>query len=130
MSYKMKMNELEVLGKGKFVSAAGKTECAEFVRQVTGAPSTLAWIKGLHVAGAAVGAIERGTAIATFDAAGNYPNDGQGKHAAIYLEHNADRILVLDQWNLQGEVKQRPIRFHTAMGTSRSNDGSTFYVIE
>lgn len=130
MSYRMKFSELEVYGKGKFVSAAGRTECVEFIRQVTSAPSTAAWTKGLRVADAAVGAIERGTAIATFDAAGHYPNDGQGKHAAIYLEHNAERILVLDQWNLQGQVKQRPIRFHTASGTSRSNDGSTFYVIE
>lgn len=72
----------------------------------------------------------RGTAIATFDSNGKYPTDGLGKHAAIYLEHNALRILVLDQWNDQGEVKQRPIWFNRPKGTKRSNDADTFYVIE
>jgi hypothetical protein len=39
-------------------------------------------------------------------------------------------ITVLDQWNGQGEVKQRPIRFNQPNGTKRSNDADTFYVIE
>ena len=130
MSYRMKMSEAEVYGKGNFISVLGNTECVEFVRQVTNVPPTLAWTRGLKISDASVGGIERGTAIATFDQSGHYPNDGNGKHAAIYLEHNADRILVLDQWNDQGEVKQRPIRFGRPAGTKRSNDANTFYVIE
>lgn len=128
--FRLKISEHDVFGKGKFANAQGNTECVEFVRQATGAPHTSAWRKGLKVSEAAKGAIPRGTAIATFDAAGKYPSDKHGKHAAIYLEHDEKRILVLDQWNAQGEVLRRSIRFSQPAGTRRSNDGDTFYVIE
>lgn len=128
--FRLKIPESDVYGKGKFVNSKGNTECVEFIRQATGAPPTAAWRKGLKVSEAARGAIPRGTAIATFDAAGKYPEDGLGRHAAIYLEHDEKSILVLDQWNDQGEVRQRPIRFSRPEGTRRSNDGNTFYVIE
>ncbi len=84
----------------------------------------------MKVSEAKFGEIARGTAIATFDSNGKYPADSLGKHAAIYLEHTAQRILVLDQWNDQGEVKQRPIWFGRPKGTRRSNDADTFFVIE
>jgi hypothetical protein len=122
--------EANVFGKGKFKNAHGNTECVEFVRQATGAPQTGMWKRGLKVAGAKVGSIPRGTAIATFDDKGNYPNDGLGQHAAIYLRHDKGAIWVLDQWNDQGEVKERSIWFNRPKGTKRSNDGHTFYVIE
>ena len=130
MGYKLKVGEKSVLGKGKYVDSKGKTECAEFVRQSTGAPQTTVWKRGKKVSEASAGDIARGTAIATFDANGRYPVDALGKHAAIYLEHDTERILVLDQWNDQGEVKPRPIRFGRPKGTRRSNDADTFYVIE
>lgn len=130
MSYKLNVPEGDVLGKLKYVSPEGNTECAEFVRQATGAPSTKVWIRGLKVSYAKSGQIERGTAIATFDSIGKYPTDGLGKHAAIYLEHSNEHIVVLDQWNDQGEVKQRKIRFNRPKGTKRSNDADTFYVID
>jgi hypothetical protein len=130
MSYKLKVPEADVLGKGKFVNQQGKAECVEFIRQCTGAPHTSAWKIGTKVADAKPGEILRGTAIATFDAKKKYPADDRGKHAAIYLQHSAQRILVLDQWNDQGEVKDRPIAFKRPKGTSRSNDADTFYVIE
>lgn len=130
MSYKLTIPEKDVFGKAKFVNDEGKTECVEFVRQATGAPETKQWKKGKKVADAVVGEIERGTAIATFDSKGNYPTDLLGKHAAIYLLHNKQFIQVLDQWDSQGEVKQRPIWFKRPKGTKRSNDGDTFYVIE
>lgn len=91
------MSEKDVLGKSKYVIAKGNTECVEFIRQATGAPQTLIWKKGQRIADAKVGHIARGTAIATFDANGKYPSDLLGRHAAIYLEHNAQRMLVLDQ---------------------------------
>jgi hypothetical protein len=130
MPYKLNVAEKEVLGKAKYKDDKGHTECAIFVRQATGAPATDSWKKGIAVEGAKAGVIARGTAIATFDGKGKYPSDGKGKHAAIYLSHTADAITVLDQWNSQGEVKQRPIRFKNKTATSRSNQAETFYVIE
>jgi hypothetical protein len=130
MSYKLKVQEKDVFGKGKYVNPKGNAECVEFVVQTTGAPPTPMWRRGKKVSEAKLGEILRGTAIATFDANGNYPEDTLGKHGAIYLEHNAMRIVVLDQWKKQGEVKQRDIRFNQPKGTSRSNDADTFYVIE
>jgi hypothetical protein len=130
MSFKLKILEKDVFGKAKFVNDFGKTECAEFVRQSTGAPQTILWKRGKKISDARIGEITRGTAIATFDSNGKYPTDSLGKHAAIYLEHNDLRILVLDQWNAQGEVKQRSIWFNRPQNTMRSNNGDTFYVIE
>jgi len=130
VGYKLKVAEDEVLGKGKYINARGKTECVEFTRQAAGAPQTITWTKGIKVSDARLGEIARGTAIATFDSSGRYPTDALGRHAAIYLEHNQQRILVLDQWNDQGEVKQRPIWFNRPKGTKRSNDADTYYVIE
>jgi len=130
MSYKLKVPEKDVSGKAKYVSPQGKTECAEFVRQATGAPQTTTWRMGKKVSSAKIGEMARGTAIATFDINGKYPADKLGRHAAIYLEHNSLCIQVLDQWNDQGEVKKRPIWFNRPKGTKRSNDADTFYVIE
>lgn len=130
MSYKLQVSEKDVFGKAKYVNRQGKTECVEFIRQATGAPQTASWKKGLKVSDARLGNLPRGAVIATFDVNGRYPVDGLGKHAAIYLEHNAERIIVLDQWNDQGEVKQRPVYFKRPMGTRRSNDADTFFVVE
>lgn len=109
MSYLLQIAESESFGPAKFVNKAGHTECVEFVRQATGAPSTPEWRQGAPVVGTQPGNIRRGTAIATFDEHGHYPRDGRGRHAAIFLEENALGIVVLDQWNSQGEVKRRTI---------------------
>jgi type VI secretion system secreted protein VgrG len=130
VGYKLKVPEKDVFEVGKYKNADGSTECVEFVRQTTGAPQTKDWKKGKKVSDAKPGEIPRGTAIATFDSNGKYPTDKLGKHAAIYLEHNQDQILVLDQWKKQGKVEQRPIQFKQPKGTKRSNDADTFYVIE
>jgi hypothetical protein len=130
MSYKLKVEESSVFGKGKFADNKGKTECVVFIQQSTGAPFTSKWIKGALVKSLKEGEIERGTAIATFDDSGKYPTDSLGKHAAIYLSHNDAGITVLDQWNSQGEVKQRLIRFNLPKETKRSNNGDVFYIIE
>jgi hypothetical protein len=129
MSYRLKVPEASVFGKRKYLSKNGNTECVAFVQQVTGAPVTTSWKPGKRVADAAPGEIFRGTAIATF-VDGHYPTDNLGMHAAIYLSHNADHISVLDQWKSQGEVRPRRIYFHPHGPASRSNDASTFYVIE
>lgn len=130
MSYQLQIGENEVFGKKKFVNAKGNTECVEFVRQATNAPQTTKWVRGRLVKSFSSGELPRGTAIATFDDNGNYPTDTLGRHAAIYLSHNSEGIEVLDQWNSQGEVLKRLIRFHRPPGTKRSNDADTFYVIE
>jgi hypothetical protein len=124
----MMVSESDVLAPAQYVNVRGNTECVEFVRQVTGAPHTTSWSRGQRVKGAAIGSIQRGTAIATFDDNGNYPTDGQGRHAAIFLGKNDSGIQVLDQWNAQGRVLPRTIRFNRA--GSRSDNGDTFYVIE
>lgn len=130
MSYKLNVSEKDVLGENKYVNKDGKTECAEFVRQAAGAPQTIGWRQGIKIADAKSGTIARGTVIATFDTKGRYPVDSRGKHAAIYLSHDAFQITVLDQWNDQGQVKERPIYFNRHKGTRRSNDADTFYVVE
>lgn len=130
MPYKLLIAEKDTLGKGKFKNSKGNTECVEFVRQTSNAPQTTTWKRGKKVSDASFTEIARGTAIATFDANGRYPTDGLGKHAAIYLSHDKNRIVVLDQWDAQGEVKERSIWFNRPTGTKRSNDANTFYVIE
>ena len=117
-------------GKGKWRNAQGNTECVELVRQTTSAPQTSKWRPGKRIQDAAQGEVPPYTAIATFDEQGRYPTDGKGRHAALYLSHDAHGIRVIDQWNAQGEAKERTIRFKVAEGTKRSNDGKTFYVIE
>jgi hypothetical protein len=63
MAYRLKIAEKDVTGKGNFVNGQGHTECAEFVRQATGAPETRLWKKGTKVPEAKPGEILRGTAI-------------------------------------------------------------------
>ena len=130
MSYLLKIEESSVFGKKKFANAKGNTECVEFVRQATDVPESPKWIRGRLVRSFKPGELKRGTAIATFDDNGKYPTDALGRHAAIYLGHGSEGIEVLDQWNAQGEVLKRPIRFNRPEKTKRSNDGDTFYVIE
>ena len=128
MPYFIKVKESDVAGPKKYTNERGNTECVEFVRQVTLAPGTTLWKQGASIKTAAIGTISRGTAIATFDDNGKYPVDGKGKHAAIYLSHTQAGVQVLDQWNGQGEVLPRQIRFNNP--GKRSNNGDTFYVVE
>jgi hypothetical protein len=130
MTYKLLIAEADVLGKAKFVNDKGNTECVEFVRQAAGAPKSTEWRKGVRVGQAKAGEIPRGSVIATFDSNDRYPTDTLGRHAAIYLAHDEQRILVLDQWNAQGQVLQRPIWFNRPKGTKRSNDADTFYLVK
>lgn len=129
MRYKLRRAEPDVLGQQQFANAAGSTECVGFVRQAAGAPHPALWKKDDAVLAATPGSIARGTAIATFDDKGRYPVDSKGKHAAIYLSHNATSILVLDQWRAQGCVRMRTIRAKQ-IDHPRSDCAQCFYVIE
>jgi hypothetical protein len=128
MPYAMLVKETDVLGTDKYVNAKGKTECVEFVRQVTSAPKSDLWRREISVKDAKLGEILRGTTIATFDDNGKYPTDGLGKHAAIFLSKSPAGIQVLDQWDSQHEVLPRTIKF--SHPGKRSNNGDTFYVVE
>jgi hypothetical protein len=83
---------------------------------------TSKWKKGARVRGNAT--IVDGTAIATFNAAGQYHG-----HAAIYVSQDDKGIDVFDQW-VTGTGKAiggRKIRWG---GAGVSNNGDGFYVIE
>jgi hypothetical protein len=108
-----------------FVNAKLNHECVEFVRQTTGAPSTPNWRPGVKVRGNA--SVPAGAAIANFN------GDSYLSHAAIYLDQNEAGIWVLDQWNAQGYVAKRKIRFPTGKEKSPvkdSNNGDLYYLID
>lgn len=105
----------------------GTGQCVAFVQRCAGAPVTSGWRKGEAVKGNMY--ISRGTAIATFDSSGKYPNHSTGNHAAIYLSQDADGIHVYDQWIKRGVVSKNYIRFKGKRGIS-SNDGDDYYIIE
>ncbi|HWE01868.1 MAG TPA: BPSL0067 family protein [Tepidisphaeraceae bacterium] len=130
MPYLLKMSAGAVQGVGQFKNSKGHTECVVFVQKAAGAPVTSAWRPGIKVHDAQPGDIAPNTAIATFDQNGLYPTDAKGRHAAIFLSKSPAGIRVLDQWNKQGQVKPRTIPFNVAKGTTRSNDGDSFYVIK
>lgn len=130
MSYKLRVDEKTVFEKHRFINAQGNAECVEFIRQTTGAPHTSVWVPGLKLSEARPGEIARGTVIATFDSNKRYPKDALGKHAAIYLEHNDVRMVVLDQWKALDRVQKREIKFKQGKGVRRSNNADTFWVIE
>ena len=102
----------------------GNGQCVAFVKDASAAPQTSLWKEGGKVKGAQ---IDIGTAIATF-IAGVYPDLPHGNHAAIYVEQNADGLVVWDQWTGQ-PVHKRTIHFRGGVG-DLSNDGDAFSVIE
>ena len=109
----------------------GTGQCVPFVQEASGAPNTQMWKQGKQVKGNLM--IAKGTAIATFDSAGQYTNSIDGtSHAAIYVSQDATGITVWDQWKIPKQpVHQRNIRFQGgAAGTKPVNDGDFFYVIE
>jgi hypothetical protein len=108
---------------------AGTGQCVAFVQLASGAPLTARWTQGKQVKGDLT--ITKGTAIATFSAAGKYTNSTDGtSHAAIYVSQDSSGIAVWDQWTGQ-PVHQRTIRFQgNAPGVKPVNNGDAFYVIE
>jgi hypothetical protein len=115
-----------------YPNSQGNTECVEFIKQTLNAPATSLWREREKIRKLNPGEKDpnaKGTAIATF-VHGRYPQHGNtGKHAAIYLEQNAEGILVLDQWKAQGKVLPRTIPW-VARRPGLSNDGNAFSVIE
>lgn len=112
----------------------GTGECVDLVKVACGLGATSTWRAGLKVQGAGLDSIASGTAIATFYN-GGYPESSDkksprgefGRHAAIYLGHDANGIKVIDQW-ITHAASERTIRFNNAK--YRSNNGIYFHVIE
>lgn len=118
--------------------SVGNGQCVAFARAAAAIGPTMSWRKGVLVRGAPLVA---GTAIATFNADGQYENDASGRsHATIYLGQDAVGIIVLDQWaerkrapdgtvtmHLQ-PVHRRIIRFQD--NAKAVNDGRNYYVID
>ncbi len=100
-------------------------QCVSLVRVATGAPHSSEWNGGVKVRGNT--AIQKGTAIATFQD-GKYRNLTNGdSHAAVYLTQDDSGIYVVDQWKGQpGHV--RLVRFRGGEGAPH-NDGDAFSVV-
>lgn len=124
-------------GSGPFVATqpeeflnqlVGNGECVAFVQKASSAPQTLAWRRGELVKGNT--AVERGTAIATFDPNGRYGNHTDGSsHAAIYLRQDQSGLIVLDQFTRPEAhpVQERTLHFDDAR--IPANNGNVFFVI-
>jgi len=107
--------------------SVGSGQCVALVQAAD--PSvglTATWTQGAAVQGNT--SLQPGTAIATFNANGQYANATNGSsHAAIYLGQNAQGIQVEDQWSNQ-PASIRTIPWNNPTGTA-ANTGSSFYVI-
>lgn len=113
----------------KKTALVGTGQCVPLVQEATGAPVAALWRKGPKVKGNTK--IPAGTAIATFDENGLYPNHSTGNHAAIFVSVSHQGIVVVDQWKGKthpAAPSRRTIRFHGGLG-SASNDGDRFWVV-
>ena len=116
-------------GSNKFY---GNGQCAVFVEMVAKAPRTHFWTRGVKVLGNGH-LIPPGTAIATFDSAGVYPNRKHGNHAALFVSEDGKSITVVDQY--RGAHSHHPgISHYTHRGTgsetSMTGDPNYYFVIE
>lgn len=108
----------------------GNGQCAVLVEMLAGAPRAEFWKKGVGVRGAT---ILPGTAIATFDASGKYPNKSTGNHAALYMKQDGHGIEVIEQYKGLEFIKRRKIRFMNgkpAYHNNLANDADGYSVIE
>lgn len=111
-----------------YKNTEGKHECVALVQKITNAPHTTKWRMGRKVMDAGPGEIPSGTVIATFDGnSKSYPSTQM--HAAIYVTHNHEGIVVYDQWNSQGRSKKRTIRLKN-LPKRHVDDASYYYVVE
>ncbi len=127
MSYQSKVSLTTLAGNATYANAKGNHECVALIQQVTNAPNTGQWKKGIKVMGAKHGVIAIGTVIATFDPDGKYP--ATARHAAIYVDHNEGGIGVYDQWNAQGMSKFRTIRLKK-LPFRTVDDADYYFVVE
>jgi hypothetical protein len=133
-------NDVDKLAEGKTPNV-DSGECVDIVKELVpglkGRP-TSSWRAGAWVMEAGA-SIPRGTAIATFDKNGKFPQRRTGQHAALVLRVMPSGIWVVDQWrNNRGKITRRFLQIpiprlqHNADGSFRdaSNNPLAFRVIE
>lgn len=118
------------MGVDKAYTNFAGAQCAALVQQVPllgggTVPHTTTWRPGKKVKDLAWNEIAEGTVIATFTDDGRYPLER--RHTAIYLSHDKDGILVIDQWVDSPKAKTRILVFRG--GTTRTVDNGDFYWI-
>lgn len=117
--------DVDELAKGETPNA-GDGECVDLIKEyVPGLKgrSTASWRAGAWVMEAGP-SIRKGTAIATFDQDGRFPQHRTGQHAALVLRVMGSGIWVVDQWrNNGGKIGKRLLRL-PAPGQQRNPDGS------
>jgi RHS repeat-associated protein len=92
--------------------------CVSLTKYFTGAPKADFWRAGPSVIG---NDIPPGTAIATFNDEGKYPNQAHGNNSGIYLYTNPDgSIVMIDQWPGQ-EAHARTVFPDRASPSDNSN---------
>jgi hypothetical protein len=109
----------------------GNAQCAVLVEMLACAPITAHWRKGRYVRRSFD--ITTGTAIATFDATGKYPNRPTGNHAALYLSQDPMGIWVIEQYVGLEKIQKRHIRFMNGgipFHNNVANDADAYSVIE
>ncbi|HHX9842663.1 TPA: BPSL0067 family protein [Salmonella enterica subsp. enterica] len=74
--------------------------------------------------------IAKGTTIATFDEQGVYPNRPSGNHAALYLDQNASRTLIMEQWMRELKIHKKCVRVNLDEREPITRRAATYYVIE
>lgn len=131
--------DVDELAKGE-TPQAGRGECVDLIKEyVPGlkGKSTATWRAGAWVM--EVGStLRRGTAIATFDRNGHFPQGHSGQHAALVLRVMPSGIWVFDQWRSKATISKRLIRIppphhqRNADGSfpDASNNALAFRVIE
>lgn len=115
---------VDELAKGE-TDQVGTGECVDIIKHfVPGlkGKSTTTWRAGAWVMEAG-SSIPRGTAIATFDQDGRYPQHHSGQHAAIVLRVMPSGIWVVDQWRSKAKITARLIRIPPPR-QQRNPDGS------
>ena len=116
------------MGVDKAYTNFAGAQCAALVQNVPllgggTVPHTTTWRRGAKVKDLAWDEIAEGTVIATFTEEGLYPLER--RHTAIYLSHDKNSILVIDQYVDRPYAKVRPLPFRG--GTTRAVDNGDFY---
>jgi hypothetical protein len=104
---------------------AGSGECRphQGIRSGLKGRSTSTWRAGAWVMEAG-SSLRRGTAIATFDRDGRFPQHRTGQHAALVSRVMASGIWGVDQWRTKGDkISKRLIR-RPPPSQRRNADGS------
>jgi RHS repeat-associated protein len=102
-------------------------ECVAFTKTFTGLPCSDCWRAGPKVIG---NNIPEGTAIATFDNSGRYPNNPHGNNSGLFLGTGSptdppNTLIMIDQW--PGHHAQA--RAVTPNGPDASNQSGAYSVI-